>query len=182
MTEIDWANMNPNDWPHTPPLRVLQKLLIDDPNTFWRLSSGHIRNALDETLDALGEAERERDAALSSLVSVRREDGHLVHSVLLDHLLGVFRPGSQEWSWWHEYRDLMYREPDAMRHMIDSVRRGGILEPILLGDDGRVWDGHHRIAAAMHLGMDFVPVLFHSETQWDEAPLYSAEISNQEES
>ncbi len=28
----------------------------------------------------------------------------------------------------------------------------------LLGDDGRVWDGHHRIAVALSLQLDRVPV------------------------
>lgn len=33
-----------------------------------------------------------------------------------------------------------------------------IKEPILLGDDGRVWDGHHRVCAAMYIGESSVPV------------------------
>lgn len=32
--------------------------------------------------------------------------------------------------------------------------------PILLGTDGRVWDGHHRLCVADMLGLDAVPCEF----------------------
>ncbi len=34
---------------------------------------------------------------------------------------------------------------------------GAVTEPVLLGPDGRVWDGHHRIVAARRLGFASVP-------------------------
>ncbi len=43
-----------------------------------------------------------------------------------------------------------------------SISRHGILEPILIGDDGRCWDGHHRVAVAVRLGLDEIPVV-HSD-------------------
>src|SRR5690606_24415273 len=47
--------------------------------------------------------------------------------------------------------------------LLTRIREEGIREPILLGTDGRVWDGHHRITVAMHLGLESVPVEFASE-------------------
>lgn len=84
-------------------------------------------------------------------------------TIRLDHLQGVYRVGSFEWSWQEEYDDLMSRDATKMAALIDSIRAEGIREPILLGDDGRVWDGHHRICAAMHIGLDSVPVEWSSE-------------------
>lgn len=78
--------------------------------------------------------------------------------VRLDHLLGTFTVGSGDWAWQDEY-DKLY-ERDYQRQLTEKIRVNGITEPILLGSDGRVWDGHHRICAAMHLGLDTVPVEF----------------------
>lgn len=78
--------------------------------------------------------------------------------IRLDHLLGTFAVGSGDWSWQEEY-DKLY-ERDYQRQLTKKIRVNGITEPILLGSDGRVWDGHHRICAAMHIGLDCVPVEF----------------------
>lgn len=78
--------------------------------------------------------------------------------VQLDHLLGVYSVGSGDWSWQDEYRKLIDRP--VTQQLLAGVRECGIKEPILLGTDGRVWDGHHRITVAMHLGIDSVPVEF----------------------
>lgn len=86
--------------------------------------------------------------------------------VLLDHLLGVYRVGSGDWDWSDEYELLIYRP--VTQQLLDSVREEGIREPILLGNDGRVWDGHHRIAVALHLGLNSVPVQFSGEPDYDE--------------
>lgn len=39
-----------------------------------------------------------------------------------------------------------------------SLAKGGFEHPILLGDDGRVWDGHHRLAVADAIGIRAVPI------------------------
>lgn len=70
-------------------------------------------------------------------------------------ILVGWRPGSGEWGWWAEERDLEAREPEVMARWRRRVRRfglWGIDEPILLGDDRRVWDGHHRLVAASQVG------------------------------
>ena len=78
--------------------------------------------------------------------------------VRLDHLLGVYAVGSGNWPWTEEYDNLI-DQPDTQK-LLERIRDEGIREPILLGTDGRVWDGHHRIVVAMHLGLDSVPVEF----------------------
>lgn len=87
-----------------------------------------------------------------------RDDEREARRVRLDHLLGVYSVGSGEWSWQDEYRQLIDRT--VTQRLLADVREVGIKEPILLGTDGRVWDGHHRITVAMHLGIDSVPVEF----------------------
>lgn len=86
-----------------------------------------------------------------------------IQTVRLDHLLGVYRVGSSDWSWQDEY-DILY-ESDYQRQLTDQIRENGITEPIMLGNDGRVWDGHHRVCAAMHIGIDSIPVEWaHADT------------------
>lgn len=89
--------------------------------------------------------------------------------VRFDHLIGVYAVGSGDWSWRDEYEKLIDRP--VTQQLIESIRSEGIREPVLLGKDGRVWDGHHRIIVAMHLGLDTVPVEFSGvvaeEPEWE---------------
>ena len=49
---------------------------------------------------------------------------------------------------------------DQTLALMDKVRAdGGIRFPVLIGTDGRLWDGHHRVAVALALGID-VPVMW----------------------
>lgn len=69
-------------------------------------------------------------------------------------ILTYWRPGSHDWTWREEFNDLMTRHKgvtDAVRARVESEGFGFIdhVSPILLGSDGRVWDGHHRICIAM---------------------------------
>lgn len=82
-------------------------------------------------------------------------------NVRLDHLLGTYRVGSGDWPWCEEYDNLI-DQPDTQK-LLARIRTEGIREPVLLGTDGRIWDGHHRIVIAMHLGLDSVPVEFAGE-------------------
>lgn len=85
----------------------------------------------------------------------------MTREVRLDHLLGVYAVGSGDWSWQVEYDELI-GQPGTQK-LLARIRNEGIREPVLLGTDGRVWDGHHRIVIAMHLGLDSVPVEFAGE-------------------
>jgi hypothetical protein len=42
--------------------------------------------------------------------------------------------------------------------VLADVYVNGIQDPVILGDDGRVWDGHHRIVVAGKLG---IPIPYH---------------------
>ena len=87
----------------------------------------------------------------------------------LADLMARWRPGSADatgWTWADEADDLLSRRAcaccektgDYQTGLETQIRRNGIWPPILLGDDGRVWDGHHRIVAAWRLGIVEVPV------------------------
>ena len=71
-------------------------------------------------------------------------------------IMEFWRPGSHDepWTWADEAADLAGELDD----MINDIQVNGILHPVVLGVDGRVWDGHHRILAARALGVR-VPVI-----------------------
>ena len=75
----------------------------------------------------------------------------------LNDLLKQYRDGD-EIGRQNEFDELWSREPAYMDHLCGLINRCGITTPILLGDDGRVWDGHHRLAAAQMLGLESVPI------------------------
>lgn len=76
----------------------------------------------------------------------------------LDVLLRDYRDGDEH-GWQTEFDWLDTHHADRMDMLTTSIQETGIREPILLGSDGRVWDGHHRIAVAHRLGIAVVPVL-----------------------
>lgn len=57
-------------------------------------------------------------------------------------------------------RDHASRIDDLAR----DVLLNGIREPVLLGDDGRVWDGHHRLCVADELGIVDIPTITSKES------------------
>lgn len=65
-----------------------------------------------------------------------------------------WRPGSHDWSWRDEAEDLWHRDRLEMYILLMSMMQEGLRaarkgeEPICLGDDGRVWAGHHRLITA----------------------------------
>lgn len=70
----------------------------------------------------------------------------------LAQILTFWRPGSADWTWAEEYADLIDNPVTA--RVRDRVEADGFgfcddVAPILLGSDGRVWDGHHRIVLAI---------------------------------
>jgi hypothetical protein len=82
----------------------------------------------------------------------------MADSLPLRTFLASVRPGSQDppWTWHDESRDLWTREPDPMLALVADIKANGQLEPVMVGDDGRLWDGHHRVAALMDLEADEV--------------------------
>lgn len=54
--------------------------------------------------------------------------------------------------------------------LIESVKADGILDPIIITEDGYILSGHRRRAAAMRAGLDVVPVRIQRGVRWDETP------------
>ncbi len=67
-------------------------------------------------------------------------------------ILQNYRPGSFDppWSWVDEKMDLEKRGELT----VPFGNRYQDTAPVVLGNDGRVWDGHHRILAARRAGVE----------------------------
>lgn len=98
----------------------------------------------------------ECDACIAFLAAEADEDR--TFEMNLEQLMEWAAPGSYDWSWTYEFFSL-YKTP-RFRALVEDIAENGINEPVLVGDDGRIWDGHHRICAAIELGLDLVPVTF----------------------
>lgn len=113
----------------------------------------HLR-AYAEKQDELIHRLRVRSEAAEA-VTKSSEDWQLTR-MPLRRILAEWRPGSHDWSWDDEYADLV--DDDVTRRIEERVLDEGIgftdhIAPVLLGSDGRVWDGHHRIVLAMKHGI-----------------------------
>jgi hypothetical protein len=75
--------------------------------------------------------------------------------IRLDTLIGRYAPGSHDeaWTWSDEFHDLWDREPHPMRALTADLLAHGQTRPVTLGDDGRLWDGHHRTVALLTLAI-----------------------------
>lgn len=83
----------------------------------------------------------------------------------LSQLLQDYRPGSEDWSWEDEAEFLWESSKLRLELLMEDIHERGVLNPVLLGPDGRVWNGHHRLVALQQLaengwiGFDYqVPV------------------------
>lgn len=85
-------------------------------------------------------------------------------------LLAEYRDGDEH-GWETEFRNLMLNPVHAsrLRDIAESAATEGIREPILLGNDGRVWEGHHRLCVAYVGGIESVPVEYASASDEEEA-------------
>ena len=74
----------------------------------------------------------------------------------VESIVTNWRVGSAEWSWDEERADLS-NDPvtAAVRHRVltEGIGFADAYAPVLLGSDGRVWDGHHRIVIALEQGI-----------------------------
>jgi hypothetical protein len=84
------------------------------------------------------------------------------------YITKYWRPGSGDWDWREEARQLRTGSTEVFDQITSDISCRGVLTPVLLGDDGRVWDGHHRLVAAMYLDPSLrIPVEFgHTSTDW----------------
>lgn len=83
----------------------------------------------------------------------------------VEEVLLRWRPGSRDWTWQEEFYDLLndphHKEVTAavrLRVIEEGIGFIDGIAPILLGSDGRVWDGHHRLCIARELGIERVLV------------------------
>lgn len=78
----------------------------------------------------------------------------------LDRILREVAVGSRDWSWEEEWADLDKRHAETgyLVKLEQQIRENGITMPVLIGSDGRLWDGHHRLRLAVTLGIGYVPV------------------------
>ncbi|MFJ9420748.1 ParB N-terminal domain-containing protein [Streptomyces sp. NPDC101249] len=76
----------------------------------------------------------------------------------LARVLAEVRCGSEDWPWEQEWADLDEHHADRLAKLEAGIRERGITRPVLIGSDGRLWDGHHRLRIAVRLGIDHVPV------------------------
>lgn len=87
-------------------------------------------------------------------------------------ILARYAPGSQSRTWDDEERDILARrclccgQAGHYQHQLEAyvADRGLNGMGVCLGDDGRVWDGNHRVVAARRLGIENIPV-----ESWDDA-------------
>ncbi len=75
----------------------------------------------------------------------------------LETLLATVKDGDEH-GWPSEFEFLRRTHGHRIRKLTRSILDRGITTPILIGDDGRVWDGHHRLYVAHFLGFKVVPV------------------------
>lgn len=89
-------------------------------------------------------------------------------------IMDKWRPGSYDWSWDEEEDELDARgELDILANQVQVC---GFTEPVLLGDDGRVWDGHHRILVGRMLALDVPYELGHTRPGWQHGSRSSGAI------
>lgn len=97
-------------------------------------------------------------------------------TIALDRLLAEYVPGSEDQPWtWDDEERLILSSPCLCQgvendepvcqilghHQLEleaHLREHGLTQGVCLGDDGRVWDGHHRIVAARRLGIQLIPL------------------------
>jgi hypothetical protein len=68
-------------------------------------------------------------------------------------------PPGNEGPWGEELALLWTARRHELAAMLISVVANGFRKPVLIGDGGGLWDGHHRLAAALAFGIS-VPVEF----------------------
>lgn len=71
-------------------------------------------------------------------------------------VLAQYEPGDP-WTWAEEFAHIWTNHATYMVGLVANVSVYGIHTPILLGNDGRLWDGHHRLAIAVALMHEVIP-------------------------
>lgn len=93
----------------------------------------------------------------------------------VDYIQENFTPGEETNTWAEEFRWIIDFDNNHTGALLADIEKDGIKLPILLGDDGRVWNGHHRLLVARILGMTEVPVTHAEYGYTDEEAGYPPE-------
>ena len=93
----------------------------------------------------------------------------------VDYIQENFTPGEETSAWAEEFAWILDFHGDYVSDLLTDIEKSGIKVPILLGDDGRVWNGHHRLLVARILGMAEVPVTHAEDGCTDEEAGYAPE-------
>lgn len=72
-------------------------------------------------------------------------------------LMEEVQDGDQH-GWSTELRSLWTNDREKLLELMDQVLAEGFLVPVQIGPDGRLCDGHHRVAVAAALGI-MLPVV-----------------------
>jgi hypothetical protein len=75
------------------------------------------------------------------------------------HLIVAVVKDGDELGWPNELAHLWTHLREQVLVVMASVLERGFQAPILIGTDGRLWDGHKRVAVALALGVD-VPAIW----------------------
>lgn len=75
----------------------------------------------------------------------------------VDDILRNYWTGDEH-AWNNEFAYLVRFHGKHVAELMRDIEANGIKEPILLGNDGRVWDGHHRLLVARILNIKTVAV------------------------
>ncbi len=76
----------------------------------------------------------------------------------IQKVLAEIQPGDQDWSWQSQFRWLEEARQDRLTDLTTEILTEGLERPLVLGPDGRLWDGHHRLYVLYHQGYRYVPV------------------------
>lgn len=67
-------------------------------------------------------------------------------------VMAEFHDGDER-GWVREFAHLLATDGPHLSELLLNVSEHGFQQPILLGTDRRIWDGHHRLLVALLLGI-----------------------------
>jgi hypothetical protein len=94
--------------------------------------------------------------------------GAAIHREKLDHVqvrsLDAIKPAPENED---VYRPIAFDDPE-IRELAKSIKKRGVLEPLLISLDGFIISGHRRHTASLLAGLETVPVKIHSISRKDD--------------
>ncbi len=120
---------------------------------------------------------------------MKTRSGEKIKMATLEELLGV--PGEEsasevEIGRIHSFKDHPFKviDDDKMKDLVDSIRRNGVLTPVILRQDGlndyEMISGHRRLHAAKLAGLSSIPAFIRDMTD-DEAVIFMVDSNIQRE-